>query len=312
MMVVRNLLAPIESALVPAGEILRRMSGLARPSRVSGTPAANYAAGLAYHERGAGQPILFLHGLTASRGVFDPVMDLLAADYRVIAVDLPGHGDSPALVRGEPLTPRAQAFAVGQFLDALGLDKAHVVGNSMGGWVALELAADNRATSVVALCPAGLWYPVLARNRAIELNRRLARSTGPVAEVLMNLAPLREMIFATALQRPYRIDSSMAKTVVSAQRAARGYDEAHDGLLHHAFDRGAFIPTSTPVTIAFGDGDPLLPPHTCQLRHLGPDHAQWVTLDRVGHAPMWEDPERTVELIAGAVQESRSLSGASR
>lgn len=311
-MVVRSLLAPIESALVPAGELLRRVSGLARPSRVTGTPPAKYAGGLAYHEQGQGEPLVLIHGLTANRAAFQPVVDVLAENFRVIAVDLPGHGDSPAQAKGEPLTPRAQAFAVGEFLDALNIDKAHVAGNSMGGWVALELAADNRARSVVALCPAGLWQPIVSRNRAIEMNRRLARSTGPVAELLMNFAPLREVIFASALERPYRVDSTLAKSVVSAQRAARGYAEAHDGLLHQAFDRGATVSSSTPVTIAFGDKDPLLPAHTCQLRHLAPGHASWVTLSRVGHAPMWEDPELTVELILDAAATSGSPAGATR
>jgi len=292
----RNLLAPIEAAVAPATGLLKRATGH-RPSRVTGTPAPRYAAGLAYHEAGAGEPLLLLHGLTASRGVFNPIADQLAQRYRVIAVDLPGHGDSPAINQGEPLTPRAQAFALGEFLDALRLDRVHVTGNSMGGWVALELAADERALSVVGLCPAGLWHPVVSRNRAIEMNRRLARSTGPVAEWLMSVPPLREAIFATALQRPYRVDIALAQTVISGQRAARGYGEAHDGLLHHAFDRADRIPPDTAVTIAFGDDDPLLPAHTCQLRDKGPRHARWVVMNRVGHAPMWEDPELTVDLI---------------
>lgn len=309
-MVVRHLLAPIESALTPAGQMLRHISGLNRPSRVTGTPPASFAAGLAYHEQGYGEPLVLLHGLTASRAAFNPVMDVLAEHFRVIAVDLPGHGDSPRLVQNEPLTPRAQAFAVGEFLDALNLETAHVVGNSMGGWVALELAADGRTRSVVALCPAGLWQPILSRNRAIELNRRLARSAGPVAEMLMYIAPVRETVFASALSRPYRVDSSLARSVVSAQRAARGYQEAHDGLLHHAFERARAIPSRTPITVAFGDSDPLLPVHTCRLRNLAPAHTRWITLDRVGHAPMWEDPEMTVDLIQETAATARRNDGA--
>lgn len=309
-MVVRSLLAPIEYALAPAGEVLRRLSGLNRPSRVTGTPAPKFAAGLAYHEQGHGEPLVLLHGLTASRAVFNPVIDLLAENFRVIVVDLPGHGDSPRHVQGEPFTPRAHAFAIGEFLDELELDRVHVAGNSLGGWVALELAADGRTRSVVALCPAGLWRPIHSRSRAIEMNRRLARSSGPMVELLMYLAPLREAVFASALSRPYRVDSELAKSVVSAQRAAVGYDEAHDGLLHHAFDRAAAVPRNTPVTVAFGDSDPLLPAHTCQLQHLAPPHAQWVTLDRVGHAPMWEDPEATVELILEAAAHAQNNNSA--
>jgi pimeloyl-ACP methyl ester carboxylesterase len=290
-------LAPARLLLGPTAALLQRMDPRVPRSRVSATPAPSFAAGLAYHSFGAGEPLLLVHGLTSSRAAFQRVAEELANDYHVILVDLPGHGDSPPLVRGEPLTPRAQAHALGEFLDALNIDSVHVAGNSMGGWVALELAADGRARSVIGLCPAGLWYPITSRSRAIEINRRLARLTGKFSELLMYVPPIREAVFASVLERPYRVDVATAQAILSAQRAARGYDEAHDGLLHGAFERADRIPADVAVTLAFGDNDPLLPSQTCQLTHLAPSHARWVVLPRVGHAPMWEDPEATVDLI---------------
>lgn len=299
-----RVLAPAQAALGPARRIigpttalLSRLDPRTPRSRVACTPAPSFAAGLAYHAMGSGEPLLLIHGLTSSRAAFTRIADDLAEHYEVISVDLPGHGDSPPLVRGEPLTPRAQAHAVGEFLDALGISTAHLVGNSMGGWVALEMAADGRARSVVGLCPAGLWQPISERSRDIELNRRLARLTGPLADVLMYVPPIREAVFATALERPYRVDVPTARATVSAQRAARGYHEAHDGLLDHAFERADRISPRVPVTIAFGDNDRLLPRRTSQLPQLAPDHAQWLVMPRVGHAPMWDDPEGTIEII---------------
>lgn len=292
-----TVLSPAKMLLAPTAALVQRMDPRRPRSRVAATPAPSFAAGLAYHTLGAGEPLLLIHGLTSSRAAFQRVAEELADDYQVILVDLPGHGDSPPLVRGEPLTPRAQAHAVGEFLDALNLSTVHVAGNSMGGWVALELAADGRARSVVGLCPAGLWYPITSRSRAIELNRRLARLTWKFSELLMYVPPIREAVFASALERPYRIDVATAQATLSAQRAARGYDEAHDGLLHDAFARADRISEDVAVTLAFGDNDPLLPSQTTQLRHLGPEHARWVVLPRVGHAPMWEDPEATIDLI---------------
>ena len=186
---------------------------------------------------------------------------------------------------------------MGEFLDALDIPAAHVVGNSMGGWVALELAADGRALSVVGLCPAGLWFPITARSRDIEMNRRLARLTGKLAELLMHVPPIREAAFSGVLQRPYRLDVPTAQAALSAQRAARGYHEAHDGLLHQSFERAAKIPTNVPVTVVFGDNDPLLPRGTCQLPYMAPQHTEWIVLPRVGHAPMWEDPEATLDIV---------------
>jgi pimeloyl-ACP methyl ester carboxylesterase len=242
-----------------------------------------------------------LHGLGSSRSSFNPIFTELARHYRVIAVDLPGHGDSEGINRGEPLTPRAQAFAVGEFLDALGIQRAHLVGNSMGGWVALELAADGRALSVTGLCPAGLWRPLRNRSPLLEFNRHAAQATGVLGEFLMLLPQLRELVFAGALSRPYRLDYPTARAALAAQRLASGYDEVHDGIVGIRFDRARMITAEVPVTIAFGDNDQFLPEATCQLRQLAPIHCRWVVMPRVGHAPMWDDPEGTVALIRSTI-----------
>jgi len=292
---------PVGAALGPATGLVDRLTTTPGRSRVSATPPPLRAAGLAYHSVGQGPTVVLIHGLGSSRAAFNPVVDDLARDHRVIAIDLPGHGDSDPLIVGEPLTPRAQAFAVGEFLDALGLDRAHVVGNSMGGWVALELAADRRAQSVTALCPAGLWQPIHRRSPVIDFNRSAARALGLLGEWLLAIAPLRELTMSSALQRPYRVDWPTARATLGALRAATGYDEAHEGMLDIVFERGADIPADIPVTLAFGDDDPLLPARTSQRRDLAPGHARWEILDRVGHTPMWEAPETTAAMVRASV-----------
>ena len=265
--------------------------------------ATIHGAGLAYEEYpGVGIPLVLLHGVGSSARNWQDAATALAAGGRtVVSVDLPGHGDSAPQGQGEPLTPRAQAYAVGEFLDALGIQRAHVVGNSMGGWVALELAADGRALSVTALCPAGLWQPFHERNMLLEFNRLAAQSTGLVGELLLLIPPLRELLFSSALERPYRLAYSTARSAAAAQRHARGYDEAHDGMLGIRFDRADSIDASVPVTIAFGDHDQLLPADTSQDRSLAPAHSSWVVMNRVGHAPMWDDPEGTVAIVRSIV-----------
>ena len=84
-------------------------------------------------------------------------MPALAAEFDVLAVDLPGFGESPPLPAGQEPTPAALAAAVAGLLDELGIDRPHVAGNSLGGWVALELAALRPLASVALLSPAGLW-----------------------------------------------------------------------------------------------------------------------------------------------------------
>ena len=118
------------------------------------TPAG---ARLAYDRTGQGEPLVLLHGQGFSRRCWDPVVEALAAHRDVIAVDLPGHGESPRQPKGAGNAPRDLAVAVGELLDQLGLPTAHVAGNSSGGWVALELGRLQRARTVTALDPAGLW-----------------------------------------------------------------------------------------------------------------------------------------------------------
>ena len=110
---------------------------------------------LHYVRRGSGEPLVLIHPLGAELVVWEPVMERLARERDVIAVDLPGFGRSPGLDRTP--TPRMLADAVGGLMDDLGLSRAHVAGNSLGGWVALELAKAGRALSVTGLCTAGLW-----------------------------------------------------------------------------------------------------------------------------------------------------------
>src|SRR5450631_3167444 len=90
--------------------------------------------------RGAGPPLVLLHGIGGDLGVWEALFDPLAEDFDVIAVDLPGFGRSPALPASIVPTPAALAAAVAGLLDELGVRRAHVAGNSLGGWVGLELA----------------------------------------------------------------------------------------------------------------------------------------------------------------------------
>jgi pimeloyl-ACP methyl ester carboxylesterase len=101
-------------------------------------------AALASNRTGAGSPMVLLHPLGSDRGVWDPVVPALAEDFDVLAVDLPGFGDSPPLPADVEPSPAALAQAVAGLLDELGIERPAVVGNSVGGWVALELAARRR------------------------------------------------------------------------------------------------------------------------------------------------------------------------
>src|SRR5215212_7471670 len=113
---------------------------------------------LAFHRRGEGPPLLLLHGLGGTRIVWDPVIEILAAEREVLAPDMPGFGASDPL--SDPPTAVNLAAAVARFCAEQGIERPHVGGNSLGAWVALEMAKQGAAASVTGLSPAGLWKKV--------------------------------------------------------------------------------------------------------------------------------------------------------
>ena len=103
------------------------------------------AANLNFERRGHGEPIVLLHGIGGELCVWEPVLDALAERLDVIAVDLPGFGQSPPLPDGMTPTPRRSRRSVAGLMDELGIASAHLAGNSLGGWLALELGKTERA-----------------------------------------------------------------------------------------------------------------------------------------------------------------------
>lgn len=248
---------------------------------------------------GDGPPLLLLHGLGSSRSVWRPVLPALEERFTVVALDLPGHGDSPPLPPGADATPAGIAGSVDVVLDELGMDRVDVVGSSLGGWIALELARQGRARSVTALAPAGFWsesiVPVVA-----HANRWASRALAPVAPTLLKVRPLRAVGFWTASADAGAMDPEVALEAVRAHAGARGWARTLAGTHGRRCEAGDVSP-DIPVTIVWGDQDRILPADTCELRDGAPLHARWVRLDRCGHVPMWDQPEETVRLIRETV-----------
>src|SRR5919197_4829701 len=134
---------------------------------------------IAFDRHGSGPPLVLLHGIGSRRGVWDPVVATLARSRRVIALDIPGFGNSPP----DGSEPTAAGFAArleGWFAEQ-GLERPHVAGNSMGGAIALELARRGCVASVAAISPAGFWTP---RERTyaqstLKASRALVRRIRP-------------------------------------------------------------------------------------------------------------------------------------
>src|SRR5215467_14108546 len=130
---------------------------------------------LAYERRGAGTPLVLVHGLAHRWQAWEPVLDELAEHHDVIAVDLPGFGKSPVPAEGMPASVPDLAATLAKFLATLGVERPHLAGNSLGGAVAIELGAADTARSVTAFSPLGLgtraegWWGIgiLVEHRAL-------------------------------------------------------------------------------------------------------------------------------------------------
>jgi len=235
-------------------------------------------------------------------------MPALATSFDVIAVDLPGHGQTP-WVEGTPMDPSSLAAYVLETLEACGVERTHLLGNSLGGWVALEMAAasPDRISSVTALAPAGMRDQPLTRIRlAFKLNRYLSVAARPVLPLMLSNTWLRGIGFArnSPVWRTWSIET--CREAAEAMADARGYEAALAATIGRVASSSAAIPASIPVSIVFGDTDRILPPHTSQSRRYLPAHGRWLDWERCGHAPQLDHPERVVALVRDVVIDRRS------
>jgi pimeloyl-ACP methyl ester carboxylesterase len=259
------------------------------------------ARGIAFDRLGVGDPLLLIHGTGGSRSVWRPIVEPLARVYDVIVVDLPGHGVSGDLVAGVAPTPIGYAQALGDLLDDLRLEDAHAVGNSVGGWTALELAKSGRARSVVAFGPAGLWNPRSPKSatRSLRLKYFFGRRFGAVLPLALGNPVTRTILMAQEYGRPWRVPAKAAIEAARTYATTRGFDEHLEQTNRARFAGGRTI--DVPVTIAFGTRELLLS-RRGRLRDELPAHAEWVELQGCGHIPTWDDPELVVRTIVAGTR----------
>jgi pimeloyl-ACP methyl ester carboxylesterase len=245
-------------------------------------------------EGGAREPLLLIHGLGASKSVWGPVVPLLAPDFEVIALDLPGFGAAPSLPPEVEPTAAALAAALREQLAARGVERAHVAGNSLGAWVGLELGRTGAALSVTCLSPAGLWRaPIGPRS---SRGREWARRARPLIGPALMIPALRRRALATFSAHPDRVPAAAGRELVTHWIDADGYDGANKAMREHVFDPAGYPPASeVPVTIAWAEEDRLVGPPKPERRPAG---ARFVVMPDVGHTPMWDDPELVARVIS--------------
>lgn len=250
------------------------------------------------HRGGTGRPMLLLHGIGSTWRVFRPVLPALEACHDVLAIDLPGFGLSSPLPPDRPPSIETMADAAEGALDAAGLGRAHLVGNSMGGWIALELARRGRALGVVGLAPAGFWSDAEASWASAVLTAQIAgaRTLLPFVDRLLARPGLRGAFFRLLVSHPERVPVEAAvESVRMLVGSSATFGPMRRSMLAHAPTGLAAI--SCPVLIAWGTKDRLLFLRQGARAAREIPGARLELLPGLGHLPTLDDPELTARTI---------------
>ncbi len=254
---------------------------------------------------GEGEPVVLIHGATSFWSTWEPMLPDLTAHFDVLAPTLIGHGGQPVVPAGGDV-PKAYVDSVEEAMDAAGMATAHLVGNSLGGWVAMELAARGRARSVVALSPAGGWVDAAAIKpvaRFFKVNRRLVQLARPVARWIMRSRVVRRLALWKVAAHADRLTPD---EIVAAMDGVLAADL--EGLVPLAEQRlSPFTDPGVPVLIAWSEKDRLIPTPRFSDRWLEvAPYAQFRILPDVGHVPMIDDPKLVTEVVVDWVRAASS------
>ncbi|PXX05820.1 pimeloyl-ACP methyl ester carboxylesterase [Mycolicibacterium moriokaense] len=255
---------------------------------------------------GSGEPILLLHPFMMSQNVWKGVAPLIAETgrYEVFAPTMLGHNGGP---RGSFfLHSGALADDVERRMDALGWDTAHIVGNSLGGWIAFELERRGRARTLTGIAPAGGWRHLSPVKFEI-VGKFLAGM--PLWLLTLALGPrvLRLPLSRKLASLPV---SATADSLSDEDLRQIIDDVSHCPAYYQLLLKSLMLPGllemadgSAPTHLVICEKDRVLP-HPRFTRHFTsqlPKDTQITHLDGVGHIPMFEAPRRVADLIVGFV-----------
>jgi pimeloyl-ACP methyl ester carboxylesterase len=248
-------------------------------------------------QRGSGDPVLLLHGFGESTFTWRLVAPALAERFHVIAVDLNGFGYTDRPRDPAAYTLDGQQRLVLGVLDALGVDRAHVVGHSYGGALALWLAAHHpeRLRSLALVDTAMPLYSTDRRSRAANLRA--------VTHVYLRTVAMRERYIRKGLANAY-FDDSLATPAVAREVLDRlrieGIDDAYYGLTAKNGEPPAEVDLAAirvPTLVVWGGEDTVTPPRNGERIAAALGDARLVTIPGCGHVPMEETPAGLLDAL---------------
>jgi pimeloyl-ACP methyl ester carboxylesterase len=255
------------------------------------------------YRAGQGEPLVLLHGFMSTWHQWRPVIADLVPYFEVIAPTLAGHLGGPPYEEDEN-TLAAAGDAMERHLDELGVGRAHLVGNSMGGALVLELAKRGRALSAVAIAPGGGWAPESGEAerlaRLFARQRRLSRLFAPIVPAVIKSPSLRRLAMHDVMRHGELVPPADVIQMMRASLQCPIFPRVIDAL-HSDHARVTDLEQiSAPTLIAWPRYDRMLPMprHAARFRAEIPG-VEFRVLDRVGHVPTWDDPQ----MVAGLIRE---------
>jgi pimeloyl-ACP methyl ester carboxylesterase len=256
------------------------------------------------YRAGHGEPLVLVHGFTATRRCWHPVIADLVPRFDVIAPTLHGHDGGPPPPDGPAHSIAEAADHFEALLDDLGVASAHFAGNSMGGAISLEMAKRGRARSVVAISPGGGWeaHDTAEAERIIRWfarNQKLARATVRHTPRLMRRPGMRRLALRDVMTRGDQVPPDEAVALARSSIRCAVVEDVFATVRSGTARVVDLDRIDCPVLIAWGEKDRILPMarHAGRFRREIPG-AEFRVLHGVGHTPMWDAPGVVASLIA--------------
>ena len=251
------------------------------------------------HTEDIARPALVLvHGLGSAGTIWKSLIPQLIKHFSVYAVDLPGHGVAE-LHPDEKYDPKSLAEAIVDEMGRThGVTEMHVAGNSLGGWIALEMGAvaPDNVRSITALAPAGLWHKAPKQKYPPSIDARvLAKISRHFMTVAYRIAPLKAIGYKKITHLWRELSFESCRDSVLAMAHSRGYMPLWHGARGLKFE--SEVPGHINTSIIFGDYDLMLPDKVAQEKAVAPPHSNWIIVDNCAHVIMWNYPDLTVEFI---------------
>lgn len=253
---------------------------------------------------GEGEPLVLVHGFTATWRIWLPVLPELVARFDVLAPTLHGHDGGPPVPFGVVArTPGEAADHLEAQLDEQGIGEAHLVGNSMGGAIVLELAKRGRARSVVAISPGGGWEPHSGEGerlvRSFARTQRICRRVMPRVDQIVKRPSSRRFAFREIMRHGDRLPPKEAARLIRSAVCCDVVEDVFSSIRSGEALLRDLHRIECPVLVAWPQLDTVLPMalHAPRFRREIPG-VDFTVLEGTGHVPTWDDPDLVASTIS--------------